>query len=77
MVFDLAVNVSAFPKCKCGLDMVLVKVIETETESFDKGAKVSLTRSAGNDTDEKKALDVAVFIWKCSCGNKITEKIED
>ncbi len=78
MVFDLSVNISAFPKCKCGNDMALVKVVETETESFDKGAKVSLTRSAGNESDEKNALDIAVFIWKCGgCGNKITEKVDD
>jgi len=76
MVFDLAVNVNAFPKCsKCGNDMALVKVIETETESFDKGGHMSLTRAVGTDTDEKNASDVAVFIWKCSCGNMISEDV--
>ena len=74
---NLSINISSFPKCsKCKGDMVLVKVIETEIESFDKRGEVSLTRPAGTDIDEKKALYAVVFMWKCSCGNQITEKID-
>ena len=77
MVFDLAVNVNAFPKCsKCKGEMALVKVVETETESFDKAAKRSITMAASSDTDEKKSYDAAVFFWKCSCGNMISESLE-
>lgn len=76
MAIDLSVNVSAFPNCsKCKGDMILVKVMESEEESFEKAGRASISMPSSGDTDEKNTKDVIIFTWKCSCGNFITEKL--
>ncbi|MFH0836515.1 MAG: hypothetical protein V1870_00120 [Candidatus Aenigmatarchaeota archaeon] len=79
MVFDLAINVNAFPKCnKCNNEMVLVKAIETETIMTEMPDE---HRSSFHAPQQKKtekaqnAADTVVFTWKCSCGNIIEEKM--
>ncbi len=73
MSFNLAVNVNAFPKCsKCKGDMVLVKVMESEEESFEKSGMASISMAVTGDTDEKNTKDVVLFTWKCGCGNVVT-----
>ena len=71
MAFDLSVNVHSFPKCsRCGNDMALVLVSETETRIGEgkSGVFSSSPKSSGAEEDTDKAF----FSWKCSCGNVIT-----
>jgi hypothetical protein len=62
MVFDLAVNIHAFPKCaKCGNEMALVKVTEMETEA--------LTEDHGSILGPGKSYEECLFrmemqLWK-------------
>jgi len=69
MVFDLAINISAFPKCgKCGKDMVMVKVVEAEVTIKERHSSFTSMDAVEKDAGAE-AKDSAVFIWKCSgCG---------
>ena len=70
MAFDLSVNIHSFPKCsRCGNDMALVLVSETEVKIGE--GKTGVFSSSPKAASSEEDTDKAFFSWKCTCGNTI------